>query len=200
MGLAAYRRPGSPSGPADTVYLGAYRTAELRTVGGWRTDLTVNEDFDLNRRLRRFGVVWFDADLTVDYLPRASLVALLHQYWTFGTGKALYWRVSGDRPRPRQVVLLAAPVAVLAGFGAVATIFGTTAAGVLVVAGAILAAGVEALGADGPRAGAGAHVAALVALGCVAGGWLAGVAVGAVRPMDGGAASMAAAVPGGGAG
>jgi hypothetical protein len=69
-----------------------------------------------------------------------------------------------------------------------------------VVAGAIVAAGVEALGADGPRAGVGAHVAALVALGCVAGGWLAGVVVGAVRPTDGGAASMAAAVREGGAG
>lgn len=178
MGLARYRRPGSPSGQADTVYLGAYRTAQLRAAGGWRTDLAVNEDFDLNRRLARFGAVWFAAELTVDYVPRASLRGLLGQYWAFGVGKARYWRMSGDRPRPRQVVLLAAPVV---GIGLLA---GTVAAGGpgaalgLVGAGGILAAAVEVAGADGPRGGVRAHLAALAALGCVAGAWLAGVAGG----------------------
>ena len=181
MGLARYRR-GGVSGEADTVYLGAYRTAELRAAGGWRTDLAVNEDFDLNRRLARFGMVWFEGDLTVDYVPRASLPALARQYWAFGLGKARYWRRSGDRPQPRQLVLLAAPVA---GLGAVAGVLvgaGPAAAGALVVSG--LAAGmlVEAAGADGPQAGVGAHLAAVAALGCVAGAWLSGVAVGAVRP------------------
>ena len=182
MGLARYRRPGSPSGEVDTVYLGAYRTAELRAVGGWRTDLAVNEDFDLNRRLARFGNVWFDGDLTVDYLPRSSIGDLLRQYWAFGLGKAQYRRLSGDRPRPRQLVLLAAPVIGLAGLGGALVLRGPGAALALVAAGAALATAVEMLGADGPRAGVLAHLAALLALGCVAGAWLAGVGVGSVRP------------------
>ena len=183
MGLARYRRAGSPSGPTDTVYLGAYRTSQLRAAGGWRTDLAVNEDFDLNRRLARFGMVWFDAELTVDYVPRSSLRALLRQYWTFGLGKARYWRTSGDRPQPRQVALLAAPVvgvSLLAGALAVA---GPGAALVLVAAGVAGAAVIEILGADGPRAGLAAHLVAAAALGCVAGAWLAGVAVGSLRPV-----------------
>ena len=181
MGLARYRSGGS-SGETDTVYLGAYRTAELRAAGGWRTDFAVNEDFDLNRRLAGFGGVWFDSDLTVDYVPRSSLTALLHQYWAFGLGKARYWRLSGDRPQPRQLVLLGAPLAGLGAFGVVLGVFGTVAGGSVLIAG--LAAGlvIEAAGADGPRAGPRAHLAALVALGCVAGAWLSGVAVGAVRP------------------
>ena len=181
MGLARYRRPGSPSGPADTVYLGAYRTGELRAAGGWRTDLAVNEDFDLNRRLARFGTVWFDAGLTVDYVPRASLRGLLGQYWAFGVGKARYWRISGDRPQPRQVALLAAPVAGATVLIASLATVGPGAALALLGAGAGLAMVVEIAGADGPGAGVRAHLAALVALACVAGAWLAGVAVGSLQ-------------------
>jgi glycosyltransferase involved in cell wall biosynthesis len=179
MGLARYRRAGA-SGEADTVYLGAYRTDQLHAVGGWRTDLAVNEDFDLNRRLRRFGTVWFDADLAVGYLPRGSLASLARQYWAFGIGKARYWRVSGDRPQRRQVALLAAPVVGLAGLAAVAAVAGPAAAGGVLVAGALAAVAVEAVGTDGPRSGLLGHLAAVAALACVAGAWLAGVLVGSV--------------------
>lgn len=182
MGLARYRGAGA-SGEADTVYLGAYRTRQLLAAGGWRTDFNVNEDFDLNRRLARFGVVWFDRDLTVDYLPRSSLVGLGRQYWAFGTGKARYWRLSGDRPRPRQLVLLSAP---LLGLGAVVgtwTVAGAVAASTVAAAGALVAAMVEVFGSDGPTSGLRAHLAAIAALACIAGAWLAGVVVGALIPL-----------------
>jgi len=181
MGLARYRRA-SASSKADTVYLGAYRIAELRAVDGWNTDFGVNEDFDLNRRLARFGAVWFDASLTVDYVPRASLPSLVGQYWSFGKGKARYWRISGDRPQPRQLVLLAAPVVGLAVFGVVLTALGAGAAAMLVGAGAAVSAAVEIRGSDGPPAGVRAHAAAIAALACVGGAWLAGVTVGSVQP------------------
>lgn len=183
MGLARYRRAGSTSGVTDTVYLGAYRTAQLLAVGGWRANLAVNEDFDLNRRLTPFGRVWFDAGLTVDYLPRSSLGALLRQYWAFGLGKAHYWRTSSDRPQRRQVVLLAAPAAgVSALVGALVTA-GPGAALAVAAAGVVGAVAVEALGADGPPAGLSAHMCAVGALACVAGGWLAGVTAGFVLPV-----------------
>lgn len=182
MGLARYRQAGS-SGAADTVYLGAYRTHELRSAGGWRTDLAVNEDFDLNRRLARYGLVWFDARLTVDYVPRASLPALFRQYWAFGLGKARYWRLSGDRPQPRQIALLAMPVAGLVTAAGVLVALGPGAATVLLAAGATMATVVELRGADGPTAGPAGHVTAVVALACVAGAWLSGVAVGMLRPL-----------------
>ncbi len=180
MGLSRYRRA-TTSGAADTVYLGAYRTAELRAAGGWRTDLAVNEDFDLNRRLAQNGMVWFDALLTVDYLPRSSLPALARQYWAFGLGKSRYWAVSGDRPRPRQLALLAAPPACLALLGAVLVGSGPDAAGACLLTGLGVGLFVEVVGADAPRAGLRGHIAALAAMVCVSGGWLAGVGVGSFR-------------------
>jgi len=180
MGLARYRRSG-PSGAADTVYLGAYRTADLRREGGWRTGFAVNEDFDLNRRLARLGTVWFDADLTVAYLPRSSMRALIRQYWAFGVGKALYWRLSGDRPRPRQVLLLVAPLVGIASLAAALALSGPAGLGWLVLTGTVVAVGVEAAGADGPQGGPKAHLAALLALGSVGGAWLGGIAVGSLR-------------------
>lgn len=176
MGLSRYRRART-SGEAETVYLGAYRTAQLREAGGWRTALAVNEDFDLNRRLAPFGTVWFDAGLTVDYVPRSSLAAILRQYWAFGTGKARYWRVSGDRPLPRQALLLAAPLVALGGSAALWLGFGVSPLWALAVA-AGAGALVEVAGADGPEGNVLAHAAAVAALACVIGGWLAGVAFG----------------------
>lgn len=179
MGLARYRR-GAASGRADTVYLGAYRTAQLRQVGGWRPDLAVNEDFDVNRRLRPLGTVWFDAGLEVDYLPRSSWPDLVRQYWQFGQGKARYWRLSGDAPRPRQLVLLGLPVAALALVVAAQRAAGPVGAGVVVAAGAVGAVALEGLGAESPRGGLLSHLAAVGALATVAGAWLAGVGRGLI--------------------
>lgn len=179
-GLSKYRRS-TVSGPTETVYLGVYRTAQLRGIGGWRTDLAVNEDFDVNRRLRPLGTAWFEAGLTVDYVPR-PLLGLLRQYWAFGIGKARYWRLSGDRPRPRQILLLAGPAAGLALGGAVLATAGAGAAGLLVASAAAAALAVEVVGTDGPRAeGPASHLVATAALAGACSAWWAGVVAGS-RP------------------
>ena len=46
MGWSRYRR-GAESGPADTVYLGSFRTSELRSAGGWSLAFPTNQDFEL---------------------------------------------------------------------------------------------------------------------------------------------------------
>ena len=119
MGLSRYRR-GARSGPSDTVYLGAFRTAELRRAGGWDERLATNQDFDLNRRMAEFGIVWFEAGLPVGYLPRASVAELFHQYHRFGRWKVRYWRTTGDRPQRRQLILLLGPPAMGVGVALVA--------------------------------------------------------------------------------
>ncbi|MEQ1786633.1 MAG: glycosyltransferase, partial [Acidimicrobiales bacterium] len=109
MGGASYRSGGT-SGPADTVYLGAFRTDELRASGGWDERFPTNQDFELNRRMGTIGQVWFDAGIRSGYLPRAELGALYRQYVRFGRWKVRYWRISGDAPLRRQRRLLALPV------------------------------------------------------------------------------------------
>lgn len=99
-------RAGAASGPSDTVYLGAFRTGELRSEGGWDEFYLTNQDFELNRRMSRHGEVWFDSDLCVGYRPRRKVTELWQQYHRFGRWKMRYWRRSDDRPQSRQVVLL----------------------------------------------------------------------------------------------
>lgn len=173
MGFSRYRR-GAASGPTDTVYLGAFRTAELRAAGGWDERLPTNQDFDLNRRMGRNGVVWFDAELEVDYVPRSDLGALFRQYRRFGQWKVRYWRMTGDRPRSRQLVILAAPLGAAAA-AALALSRPRWRARALVGM-AVTAAAVETLGSSRPRSrSAAVHVASLGALGAVSAGWLSGV-------------------------
>ncbi len=117
MGLSKYRS-GAPSGPTDTVYLGAFRTQELRDAGGWDERFATNQDFELNRRMGRRGLVWFESGLDVEYLPRRTVAELFRQYRRFGSWKVVYWSTTDDPPRPRQLLLLAAaPAALVATLG-----------------------------------------------------------------------------------
>ena len=180
MGFSRYRR-GALSGPSDTVYLGAFRTADLRAAGGWSLDFPTNQDFELNRRLGRTGVVWFEAGLAVGYVPRESIGALFAQYRRFGRWKSRYWRTTGDRPRPRQMVLLASPLPVIAAL--LVAVRRRRLGGVALLAGlgAATVATAEALGSDEPDAGPAGHAAGVVAMAAVGLGWLTGVAAGVVE-------------------
>jgi glycosyltransferase involved in cell wall biosynthesis len=173
MGLARYRRA-AESGPADTVYLGAFRTAQLRAAGGWDPRFPTNQDFELNQRMGAVGTVWYEAGLPVGYRPRAGLAPLFAQYRRFGSWKVRYWRMTGERPRPRQLVLLALPLVgalgVLVALGAKGRLrqamIGGAAVGVVIF---------EGRGPVGPRGPASAHVWAVLASAAVAAGWTTGV-------------------------
>lgn len=176
MGGSRYRS-GARTGPADTVYLGAFRTADVRDAGGWDEQMLTNQDFELNRRLGRAGVVLFDGRLCVEYVPRRTLHDLMTQYHRFGRWKVRYWRRTEDSPQPRQILLLTAPLAaIIAGAAAVVSIRDHP----KVIAAAVpplflMAWTVEARGCSGPEGSARARFMAIVAMGAIAGGWLAGV-------------------------
>lgn len=179
-GLSRYRRA-TRSGPSDTVWMGAFRTDELRALGGWSDEVALNEDYELNERYRRAGmVVWFDARLRSAYLPRATLADLGRQHFRFGRVKGTWW-ARGTRPSPRQVVLLAAPVAVAGGLAAVARSQGVVGAGALAVAGL---AALDTAGTRDPAPPAARAVAA-AGTGVIAATWWAGVAVGVVGELAG---------------
>lgn len=107
-GMSRYRRA-TTSGPSDTVWMGTFRTDELRALGGWSVAVALNEDYELNSRYRAAGsTIWFDASLRSDYIPRGSLRQLARQYFRFGRVKGTWW-ARGWRPSGRQVALLGAP-------------------------------------------------------------------------------------------
>lgn len=173
MGLSKYRS-GSPSGPTDTVYLGAFRTEQLRSAGGWDERFATNQDFELNRRMSGSGVVWFDSSLAVNYLPRTTIRELFEQYRRFGRWKVRYWRLTGDRPQPRQWILLTVPTVAAVALVALAVRRPRTVLPLLCV-GSAAGLLVETRGSDSPEGGPLAHLYATAALGAVGSGWTLGI-------------------------
>jgi succinoglycan biosynthesis protein ExoA len=180
MGGARYRR-GATDGPSDTVYLGAFRTTELRDAGGWDERFTTNQDYELNRRMGERGLVWFDASLEVGYRPRATLGELGEQYRRFGAWKARYWRQTSDRPQPRQLALLGVlPVGVMAAIAfPMLPPRGQLALAAAAGAGAVA---FELKGSPGPQGSVRAHAISLAASAAVGAGWSTGAWSALLRP------------------
>lgn len=172
-GLSRYRRA-AISGPSDTVWMGVFRTDDLRALGGWAGTVALNEDYELNARYRAGGrTVWFDASLRSDYLPRCSLRELARQYFRFGRVKGTWW-ARGQRPGRRQLVLLGLPVALGVVLAGAYRRFGLPAA-VLVP---LLLAAVERAGRRDRVGEPGSPVAASAAIAVVSGSWWVGVVAG----------------------
>lgn len=101
---------GGGAGWVDTVYLGAFRTELARRVGGYATDVGVNEDAEMAHRLGAHGGVWFDPAIRSTYTPRASLKAVGRQFYRYGLSRAATAKRHPRSVRPRQLV---APALVL---------------------------------------------------------------------------------------
>ncbi|MBZ5735505.1 glycosyltransferase family 2 protein [Nocardioides sp. TRM66260-LWL] len=103
---------GGQAGPADTVYLGAFRRDVLTALGGYDEQFTRAQDWELNYRIRKAGhTIWFSPDLAVTYRPRRDLRALATQF--HGSGR---WRrqIIAAYPDTASFRYLAAPVVTLA--------------------------------------------------------------------------------------
>jgi glycosyltransferase involved in cell wall biosynthesis len=171
MGGSRYRRQ-TDSGPCDTVYLGAFRRAQLLAERGWDERLGTNQDFDLNRRMAAHGTVWFEASLRSGYVPRGTYRELWHQYRRFGKAKVDYWRLTGDRPQRRQEVLLALPIA---GAAVVAGAAAKHRLGSLLLVGLLGLVGIEVAGGERRRrTPLLAHATGVAAMVCVGAGWTFG--------------------------
>ena len=103
-GPGRFHRAGK-AGPAETVYLGCFRRTVVEELGGWSEDVGVNEDYELNHRIRESGgIVWFDPALGVGYQPRSSLSAVARQYFRYGRSKATVMQRHPGSIRLRQVI------------------------------------------------------------------------------------------------
>jgi glycosyltransferase involved in cell wall biosynthesis len=125
VGDARFRLNVGPSAGAgraeetDTVYLGAWRRDTLLAAGGFDETLPVNEDYELNHRLRAAGGrVVLSPEIRSEYHVRPSLAALARQYFRYGRGKADMLRRHPRSLRWRQ----AAAPALVAGLAASAVL------------------------------------------------------------------------------
>lgn len=89
----------------DTVYLGAYRREVLERIGLYDESIDVNEDYELNYRLRRAGGrILLSPRIRSTYRPRDSLRTLGAQYLRYGRWKGRILREHPGSLVPRQVV------------------------------------------------------------------------------------------------
>lgn len=76
------------TGPAETVYLGAWRRTDLISLGGFDEELVCNQDDELCLRIaRKGGLIWQSKRIRSRYLARDSLGKLWKQFYEYG-----YWR------------------------------------------------------------------------------------------------------------
>jgi glycosyltransferase involved in cell wall biosynthesis len=105
---------GGGEGPAETVYLGAFRRTALERAGGYDAHFARAQDWELNHRIRESGgVVWFTPRMVVTYRPRGTVKALARQYFHYGRWR----RVVAGRHGTISARYLAAP-ALVAGVAA----------------------------------------------------------------------------------
>lgn len=111
LGGGGFHLAQTPAGPAETVFLGAFRRDVLLEVGAYDETMHRAQDWELNYRLRKAGhVVYFTPELRVIYRPRDSYRALVRQFFTTGQ-----WRRVVVRRYPETASLryLAPPLTVL---------------------------------------------------------------------------------------
>ncbi|MFD1717029.1 glycosyltransferase family 2 protein [Georgenia deserti] len=122
LGGASFHVGGEP-GPADTVYLGAFRKSAIEQAGGFDHGIVRGEDWELCLRMRRRGsLLWFDPTLQVTYRPRRRLREIAKQFWRTGM-----WRreIVRRHPETANFRYLAPPAAVVGlALGLAATVVG----------------------------------------------------------------------------
>ncbi|MCC6805186.1 MAG: glycosyltransferase family 2 protein, partial [Anaerolineae bacterium] len=95
----------------DTVYMGAWRRDVFERVGLYDETFKINEDYELNYRIRKAGgKIYFTPDIRSQYFGRQTLDALARQYFRYGVGKTRTLRAHPASIKPRQLV---APLFVL---------------------------------------------------------------------------------------
>lgn len=89
----------------DTVYLGAWYKKTLDALGGFNEEWVVNEDYELNYRLRQAGgKILLSPKICCHYYVRGSLKALVCQYFHYGLWKVKTLVAHPDSLRWRQIV------------------------------------------------------------------------------------------------
>ena len=106
---------GGSAGWVDTVYLGAYRSADARAIGGYASDMAVNEDAEFAIRMRPRGGIWFDPRIRSTYTPRSTFPSLARQFYRYGRGRATTALRHPGQVRVRQLVAPALVVGLLSG-------------------------------------------------------------------------------------
>ncbi len=99
-------RGGRQSGYVDHGHHAAFRMASFRRAGGYDESFTHNEDAELDCRQRALGSkLYLDADIRLEYHPRANFSGLWRQYFGYGRGRSRTARRHPGSMRARQLAV-----------------------------------------------------------------------------------------------
>lgn len=106
-GGAHYKDP-EYEGYSDTVFLGCFKTAVLRKLGGYKLLASdyVNEDAELNARLLREkpNSIYVSPQIRVWYYPRKNPIALWKQYYFYGKSRKITQSIHPERTPLRSQI------------------------------------------------------------------------------------------------
>lgn len=86
----------------------------FRKAGGYCEAMPCNEDAELDHRLGLLGCgIWLEPRAALEYYPRRTLASLARQYFRYGVGRARTLRRHRLSPKPRQMLPVAAALAVV---------------------------------------------------------------------------------------
>ncbi len=89
----------------DTVYMGAWPRAVLIRIGMFNENYDVNEDYELNYRIRRAGgKIYFSPAIRSQYYGRQNLSELARQYFRYGQSKIRTLQEHPTSLRMRQLI------------------------------------------------------------------------------------------------
>ena len=89
---------------SDTAYLGCWEKSVLIELGGFDEEFQINEDYELNIRIRRSErKVMVSKSSIVDYYVRSSIFGLIKQFFRYGLWKTKTLSVHPDSFKLRQL-------------------------------------------------------------------------------------------------
>ena len=89
---------------SDTAYLGCWKKSVLIELGGFNEEFQINEDYELNIRIRRSErKVMVSKSSIVDYYVRSSIFGLIKQFFRYGLWKTKTLSVHPDSFKLRQL-------------------------------------------------------------------------------------------------
>lgn len=107
----AYFRYSQKEQWVDTVYLGAWKKETLKKLGGFNSRWSVNEDYEINYRLREMGgKILLSPKIQCKYYVRSTIYRLMRQYFRYGYGKV---RTILTHPKSTKIRQIIPPIFVL---------------------------------------------------------------------------------------
>ena len=110
-GGSPHRNPGR-SGFVEHGHHAAFDRDVFLELGGYDESFSHNEDAEFDIRLVKTGRrIYLDGDAVVTYFPRAAFSSLMHQYFSYGAGRASTFLKHRALPGLRQLLPVTALIA-----------------------------------------------------------------------------------------